>query len=164
MARASSGFVTRLAWGAAAGAAGTAALNAVTYADMLVRARPASDVPAKAAGGLADRLHIDPLRTENEEPAAEQRRQAAGALLGYATGIGVGVAYALVRPWTGRTSRLGAGAVLGLAAMAAGDTPIFLTGASDPRQWSAADWLADLVPHLAYGLVAAATFDARHAT
>jgi hypothetical protein len=33
-----------LARGAAAGAAGTTALNAVTYLDMAVRARPASDM------------------------------------------------------------------------------------------------------------------------
>jgi hypothetical protein len=31
--------------GAAAGAAGTTALNAVTYLDMVVRGRPASDAP-----------------------------------------------------------------------------------------------------------------------
>jgi hypothetical protein len=27
---------------------------------------------------------------------------------------------------------------------------------TDPRQWSTSDWLSDLVPHLAYGVVAAA--------
>jgi hypothetical protein len=26
---------------------------------------------------------------------------------------------------------------------------------TDPRQWSTSDWLSDLVPHLAYGVVAA---------
>jgi hypothetical protein len=26
-------------------------------------------------------------------------------------------------------------------------------GITDPRTWSTADWIADLVPHLAYGLV-----------
>ncbi len=30
-------------------------------------------------------------------------------------------------------------------------------GISDPRTWSAQDWAADVVPHLAYGLVTAAT-------
>lgn len=150
----------QLLWGAAAGAVGTAVLNAVTYGDMLVRGRPASTVPAKAAGILADRLGIDALRTENDDQAADNRRSATGALLGYATGIGVGVGYAVVRSRVGGTSTLGAGLLLGLSAMAAGDGPIVATGASDPTTWSAADWIADLVPHLAYGLTVAFTFEA----
>ena len=151
---------TRLLWGAAAGAVGTAVLNAVTYGDMLIRGRPASTVPAKAARILADHLGIDALRTENEDQRADNRRSATGALLGYATGVGVGVGYAVVRSRINATSALRAGLLLGLAAMVAGDGPIVVTGASDPTTWSAADWLADLVPHLAYGLAAAATFEA----
>ncbi len=146
--------------GAAAGAVGTTVLNAVTYGDMLIRGRPASTVPAKAAGILADRLGIDALRTENDDQTAENRRSATGALLGYVTGIGVGVGYAVARSRIGAASPLHAGLLLGLAAMVAGDGPIVATGASDPTTWSAADWLADLVPHLAYGLAAAATFEA----
>ncbi len=149
-----------LLWGAASGAVGTAVLNTVTYGDMLLRGRPASTVPAKAAGILADRLGIEALRTENDDQGADNRRSAAGALLGYATGIGVGVGYAVVRSRIGGTSTLRTGLLLGLSAMAAGDGPIVATGASDPRTWSAADWIADLVPHLAYGLAAAATFEA----
>ena len=30
---------------------------------------------------------------------------------------------------------------------------------SDPRRWSPSDWAADVLPHLAYGLVTAATYD-----
>jgi hypothetical protein len=78
--------------GAAAGAAGTAALNAVTYVDMTVRGRPASDTPERTV--------------ENTDSS--------------------------------------------MASM----------GISDPRTWSAADWLADLLPHLAYGLVTYATLQA----
>ncbi|ELB86851.1 hypothetical protein Rwratislav_42782, partial [Rhodococcus wratislaviensis IFP 2016] len=40
---------------------------------------------------------------------------------------------------------------IGLAAMAATDIPIAMRGISDPRQWTAQDWLSDLVPHLVYG-------------
>jgi len=90
------GVATRLLWGAAAGAAGTTALNAVTYLDMLLRGRPASEVPGKAAGILADRLGIAALRSADASDAADARRQGMGALLGYATGVGVGVAYGLV--------------------------------------------------------------------
>jgi uncharacterized membrane protein len=35
--------------------------------------------------------------------------------------------------------------------MAATDVPVAALGVSDPRGWSAADWAADAVPHLAYG-------------
>ena len=122
---------TRLLWGAASGAVGTAALNAATYGDMLLRGRPASGVPAKAAGILVERLGLAPLLPEHEEVEAGHRREAAGALLDYATGVGVGVAYALVRVRTGPVPRLGAGVFVGLAAMGAGDAPIVLSGASD---------------------------------
>ncbi len=54
---------TRLVWGATAGAVGTTVLNAVTYGDMLLRGRPSSGVPAKAAGKLADTVGFAPLST-----------------------------------------------------------------------------------------------------
>jgi len=33
-------------------------------------------------------------------------------------------------------------------------------GVTDPRRWDAADWLSDLVPHLAYGFAAAFVYRA----
>jgi hypothetical protein len=33
-------------------------------------------------------------------------------------------------------------------------------GVTDPRTWSAVDWISDLVPHLAYGAVMTRTLDA----
>ncbi|WP_169797062.1 hypothetical protein [Peterkaempfera griseoplana] len=38
-------------------------------------------------------------------------------------------------------------------AMSAADMPTARLGVTDPRGWSAADWLSDAVPHLVYGLV-----------
>ena len=35
--------------------------------------------------------------------------------------------------------------------MAATDAGNVALGLTDPREWSASDWLSDLVPHLAYG-------------
>ena len=70
--------------GAAAGAAGTTALNAVTYGDMLVRGRPASSTPSEAAARLADKAGID-LSARGEAPdgpTAQNRRSGLGALLG----------------------------------------------------------------------------------
>jgi hypothetical protein len=45
--------------GTAAGAVGTVALNIATYLDMTMRARPASSVPAKLVGVLADKAGVD---------------------------------------------------------------------------------------------------------
>lgn len=151
----------RLLWGAASGAVGTTVLNAITYGDMLVRGRPASGTPAKAAGILADDIGISSLRTDNDEPKAENRRQAAGALLGYATGVTIGVVAAVALNRSNDEHLVRNGLLLGFVAMAASDGPIVLTGASDPRTWSPADWLSDIVPHVAYGLATAASLGNR---
>ena len=145
--------------GTIAGAAGTIALDVATYGDMLLRGRPASGVPAKVAGILAAKAGID-LAAGGTEEHAESRTSAVGALLGYATGVGLGALYGLLRPRLRGLPQSVAGAALGLTAMAASDLPIAATGASDPRTWGVAGWLSDLIPHLIYGLVTAAVFDA----
>ncbi|MFT4040067.1 MAG: hypothetical protein QM692_17945 [Thermomicrobiales bacterium] len=152
--------MNRILRGAIAGAAGTVALDLVTYGDMLLRGRAASDVPAEVAGVLADHLGIEALAASTEGEAADNRRQAAGALLGYKTGVGMGVLYGLLDAAPGSTPAPLAGVTLGLGAMAASDLPIALTGVSDPATWTAADWLSDLIPHLVYGLVVVAVYDA----
>jgi len=53
-----------------------------------------------------------------------------------------------------------AGVALGLAVMAASDLPIVQSGVSDPQEWSATDWVSDLVPHLIYGFITAAVYAA----
>jgi hypothetical protein len=77
----------RIFAGLLAGAAGTTALNAATYADMALRGRPPSQVPEQ----VVDRLGL-PL---GEGAAASNRRQAVAALLGIGVGVGVGAAYGL---------------------------------------------------------------------
>ena len=146
--------------GVVAGAAGTMALDITTYGDMLLRGRSASGVPAKMAGTLADAVGIDLAAGGANAEQTESRRSALGALLGYLTGIGIGAVYGLLRPRLGGLPRPVAGAALGLAAMAASDVPIAATGASDPRTWGTSGWLSDLIPHLVYGWVTAAVFDA----
>jgi len=81
-------LLRRLMGGAAAGAAGTTALNAATYLDMAVRGRPPSTLPDEMAGRLADRLGLD----LGDGEAARHRRSALGALLGPAAGVGIGAA------------------------------------------------------------------------
>ena len=141
--------------GAAAGAAGTAALNAVTYLDMAVRARPSSSTPQRAVELLAERAGR-PVPGDGEE--RENRLQGLGALSGIATGVGIGVCAGLLAPLLDRLPLPLAGGVLGAGAMAATDVPMAGLGLTDPRSWSRSDWLSDAVPHLAYGLVTMATF------
>jgi len=142
----------RVTAGLLAGAAGTTALNAVAYADMALRGRPASRVPEQ----LVDRLGL-PL---GDDERTANRREAVAALLGIGVGLGVGAAYGLA----GRTPRTPAGLVAGAVALAAaaslaGDGPPVALGLTDPRTWTAADRLSDVVPHLTYGAVTAVTYD-----
>jgi len=141
--------------GTAAGAVGTVALNAATYADMAVRARPPSSVPAEVAGQLAERAGVD----LSDEETAQNRKSALGALSGFAVGLGVGTAYGLVRPHLGDVSKPLAGTVLGIAAMAGSDVPATRLGVTDPSEWSPDSWVSDIVPHLAYGLTTALAYD-----
>lgn len=144
------GTLTR---GLLAGLAGTAALNAASYLDMAVRGRPASTTPRDSAGRLTGPVRL-PLGSGQR---LANRLEGLGALLGYAVGAGVGAGYAALP--TGRLRGPASALALGAAAMLAANVPMTALGITDPRRWSAADWLADAVPHLAYGAVAAAALD-----
>jgi hypothetical protein len=139
--------------GLIAGAAGTTALNLVSYFDMTMRGRAASSLPAQAAADLSGDLGL-PLGTGESK---SHREEGLGALLGYATGLGVGAGYGLVRTQVRVPAVVGA-VGLALAAMAASDAPMTALGLTDPRSWAASSWVADALPHLAFGLTAAATF------
>jgi hypothetical protein len=151
-------MLRRVLLGAVAGAAGNLTLEIVTYGDMLLRGRSASGVPAKTAGILADNFGIEALSSAATGNQADNRRSAAGALLGYALGVGLGGAYGLLRPGLGWMSTPLAGVAVGVAAMTAADTSYAVTGASDPKTWTTTDWISDLVPHIIYGLVTVATY------
>ncbi|MEP7025082.1 MAG: hypothetical protein ABJB47_15075 [Actinomycetota bacterium] len=144
-------MLKRLMLGAAAGAAGTTALNAVTYLDMVLRARPASDTPKQVVAELAQRSG-QPLPGTEEE--VQHRLEGLGALSGLGTGVLIGVLAGGLR-----AAVLGLGpvlgpAVLGGSAMLATDLTMARLGITDPGSWDAASWASDAVPHLAYGAVA----------
>lgn len=141
--------------GTVAGAAGTVALNGVTYADMAIRGRPSSGVPTEVAERLAAKVGID---LSGDDEKTQSRKGGLGALFGIATGLGVGAAYGLVRPRPDKASSLRAGVALGLAAMAGSDVPATALGVTNPVEWDLDSWISDVVPHLAYGLVAAVTY------
>ena len=155
-----------LLMGTAAGAVGTVALNLATYLDMVLRGRPSSEVPAKTAEAMVAGAGVSLSGTasgqskQEAEQRAQARRSGLGALLGYAAGLGVGALYGAIRPQLGDAPVPLTGLALGAAAMAASDLPSVLTGTTDPREWGTSGWLADVVPHLAYGLVAALAYEA----
>lgn len=143
--------------GAAAGAAGTTALNAVTYLDMAWRGRPSSSTPQQAVEELASRAG-QPIPGTGEE--RENRLDGLGALAGVATGIGVGALAGVLRPVVLRLGPVLGPALLGAAAMTATDASMTRLGLTDPRQWDATAWLSDAVPHLAFGVASYATLRA----
>lgn len=152
-------MLRNLLMGAVAGAAGTVALDMTTYADMLVRGRPASQVPAALASKIAQNAGVDLGSRDGGQQAARNRAGGLGALMGYGTGLGIGAIYGLVRPGM-RSAPVGLAAlVVGAAAMAASDAPAVAMDVTDPASWGVAGWMADVVPHLAYGLVTAAVYD-----
>ena len=73
--------------GAAAGAAGTSALNAVTYLDMVVRGRGTSSTPEQTVELLAEKAHV---QIPGDDEKRSNRVQGLGPLTGLAAGVGVG--------------------------------------------------------------------------
>src|SRR3954447_13816474 len=142
-----------LSRGLIAGAAGTAALTAASHLDMALRGRPASTRPEQLVDALAAATG---RKLPGRGAARDARRSSLGALVGLANGVGLGVVSSLARS-AGVRMPFPVGAVVkGAASMAAADVPLAALGVSDPRQWSREDWIADALPHLAYGAVAQA--------
>jgi hypothetical protein len=148
--------ISTLGWalrGAAAGAAGTTALNVVTYLDMVVRGRAASSTPERTVEKVAEIAHV-PIPGEGEKRT--NRVQALGALTGLVAGIGAGGLVGVARAAGFRAGTL----LTTLTILVATNGPMTVLGITDPRTWSATDWLSDLVPHLAYSAVITTTMDA----
>jgi hypothetical protein len=140
--------------GAAAGAAGTTALNAASYLDMVIRARPASATPEKSVEQLAQAVDVT---IPGDDAQRANRVAGLGPMLGIATGIGVG---ALVG--VSRAAGIRSGSVIGTllttaVVLVASNAPMTVLKVTDPRTWSLTDWVSDVLPHLAYGVVTHAT-------
>jgi hypothetical protein len=152
--------ISPLGWalrGAAAGAAGTTALNVVAYLDIAVRGRAASSTPERTVAKVAEVAHV-PIPGQGDE--RESRLQALGALTGLVAGVGFGTLVGLVRAAGFRTSPLVGTALTTAGVLVATNGPMTALGITDPRTWSAADWLSDLVPHVVYSVVVRTTLDA----
>ena len=148
--------------GLVAGAVGTIALDLATYLDMAIRGRSSSNAPSNMVKIIAEKIHL-PLSSQggsSEDQTAQNRESGLGALLGYVNGLGTGVIYGIVRSRFDDIPLPLAAALVGLTAMAGSDIPLVSLGVSDPRTWGISGWLADAVPHLVYGIVAVATYEA----
>lgn len=146
----------RLVHGLVAGAAGTTALNAATYLDMALRGRPESSTPKQTVEKAAGIVGADIPGSGEQQQA---RASGLGALLGIAAGVTAGAALSACRvagPLQGRAATLTTAWAL---AMIAGNGPMTMLGVTDPRTWSSKDWVADVVPHLAYAVAAASTLE-----
>ena len=135
--------------GAMAGLAGTTALNAVAYLDMVWRGRPASSTPEQVVEELAK-------HSGRAIPGGGQQRpnrvQALGALAGIATGVAVGAAAGQFHGVVRKLGPVLGPGLVGGAAMAATDVGMYRLGVTDPKTWDTTSWLSDAIPHLAYGV------------
>lgn len=138
--------------GAAAGAAGTTALNALTYVDMAVRGRPASSTPEKTVEKASD---LTGVPVPGDDSAHDNRVSGLGALTGIATGVAVGACVGALHAGRRRPGGLVTAAAASGAALVAANAPMTAMGITDPRSWSASSWVSDVVPHLGYGAVTA---------
>src|ERR687894_1086510 len=143
--------------GAAAGAAGTTALNAVTYLDMTVRGRPTSSTPEQTVEKLAEQAHV-PIPGDGDK--RQNRIQGLGPITGLVAGVGAGVVVGRVRAAGYRSQPLIGTVLTTLVVLVGTNGPMTVLGITDPRTWSAVDWASDIVPHLAYGAVVKTTMDA----
>jgi len=80
--------------GAAAGAAGTTALNAITYLDMAVRGRGSSGTPEQTVDTLAGAVGVD---IPGDEETRGNRLTGLGALSGIVTGVSMGAMLGALR-------------------------------------------------------------------
>ncbi len=142
--------------GAAAGAAGTTALNVVAYLDMAVRGRPASSTPEDTVERLSAVAHV-PVPGQGETRV--NRVAGLGPLTGLLAGVGIGGLLGVARAAGWRPGPRAGAATATVGALVGTNGPMTALGVTDPRTWPASAWVADLVPHLAYGAVTAAVLD-----
>jgi hypothetical protein len=147
--------------GLIAGAVGTMALDVATYADMALRARPASSIPSQLVEQMAQKVDL-PLSEKGvgaQDDTTQNRASGLGALLGYTNGIGIGALYSLFQPQLQGMPLLLAGVGTGAAAMAASDVPLVSFKLTDPRTWGTSGWIADALPHFIYGIVTVGVYE-----
>jgi hypothetical protein len=138
--------------GATAGAAGTTALNVITYLDIAVRGRPTSTTPERTVEAMA---RLFGLTVPGSGDTLANRLLGLGALTGYAAGIGMGLILGLAYALGWRPGLLVATLVATAIALIGTNGPMTMLGVTDPRTWGLVGWISDLIPHFGYGVVTA---------
>src|SRR4051812_31175125 len=123
--------------------------------DVAIRARPASQTPESSVEQLSNATGIKIPGSEKER---QNRLAGLGPMLGIAAGVGTGAVLGAVWSKGWGAGRLGSVVAATVRALAAGNAPMIVLGVSDPRSWSASDWVSDVVPHFCYGAVTAAAW------
>ncbi len=141
-----------------AGAAGILALDGVTYADMLVRGRPPSELPSTVVEKLAAMIGFTPLASE-EGDAPKNRRSGAGPLMGYGVGLGAAVLHGMIRPSVRWLPRPLAGILLGGLTLVLSEGTATALGATNWATWTPGEWMADIIPRSIYGLTVVYVLD-----
>jgi hypothetical protein len=138
--------------GAAAGAAGTSALNVLGYLDIAVRGRAASTTPERTVEALA---RLFGLTVPGSGDVLANRLSGLGALTGYGAGIGMGLILGLAYALGWRPSLLVATLVATALALVGTNGPMTVLGVTNPLTWGVVGLISDLIPHLGYGVVTA---------
>jgi hypothetical protein len=119
---------------------------------MAVRGRGSSSAPQDLVAAAAERADVE---IPDQGAERDSRLAGLGPLAGTGAGVGVGAAAGLMlralRPRGRALPAPVAVLLISAAAMALADVPLKLFGISDPSDWAAQDWAADVIPHLAYG-------------
>jgi uncharacterized membrane protein len=131
--------------GAAAGAAGAAALTATGYLARTVRPGPVGDAPLLIGAAPAVPVTGRP----------RVRISALGLLAGTATGVGIGALAGVLRAAGVRPPAAVSGPLLGLAAVVARGGPQAALRVVDLRR--SPNWVAEVVPDLVYGFTTHST-------
>ena len=143
-------FSAGITSGLIAGAAGTTALNLVSYVRQTVQATPSSATPDQAAESVVRAVGAEVPGTPDER---QNRLEGLGPLAGLGVGLGVGALAGGLRATTLKVPFPAAVAAVGLGAMAISDTVMAVLGISSPRPWTPASVAQDAAPHLTYGAV-----------
>ncbi len=128
-------------------------LNTITYLDMTLRGRPTSSTPEDTVEKLSDAAHV-PIPGDGD--SRQNRIEGLAPLTGILAGVGTGAAIGLARSWGWRPSTAVTAAVAAAGALVVANGPMTVLGITDPRTWGAKDWLADVIPHVGYGVATAA--------
>src|SRR4051812_48631391 len=137
--------------GLAAGAAGTTALNAVTYLDMAIRGRPASTTPDRTVEYLAARVGVN-IPGEGDERS--NRLSGLGAFGGACTGLAVGAALSAARFVSKPQSAFATGLIGTTGALLVANGPMIAAGITKPPGRAPAERSSDPGPPLGVRLVA----------